>query len=130
MFKRLTSWFTQHCHQTEYKIQSFTFYLPSPPERKMGYREKQFDKVFYHFINRGYKIISTHVVPNNNPSHSGMWFICLVQATTAEADGLDLETYFNDQLELQVHSSESILDSDHKAIDTQKEILYVERNEK
>ncbi|HAZ12513.1 MAG: hypothetical protein A2X86_19840 [Bdellovibrionales bacterium GWA2_49_15] len=134
MFKNLSSWLTKRCSSDKceggYKIQSFTFYIPSPPERKVGYREKQFDKVFFHFINRGYKIISTHVVPNNNPSHSGMWFVCLVQATTAEANALDLETYFNDQLELQTTSTEAIIDSDNKAIDAQEEILYVGRSEK
>ena len=29
-----------------YQIQSFTFFIPSPPARATGYREKQFDKLF------------------------------------------------------------------------------------
>ena len=130
MFKQLTSWLTKHCCHNKYKIQSFTFYIPSPPERKVGYREKQFDKIFYHFINRGYQIISTHVASNTNPSHSGMWFICVVRATTPEANNLDLDTYFNDQVIVESTSKEASIESDNKATDAQEEISYVGRSEK
>ncbi len=81
-----------------YKIQSFTFYIPSPPLRKSGYREKQFDSIFYEFINSGYEVISFHTQNNNHPEHSGMWIICLVRATNQEASKLDLESEFTTKL--------------------------------
>ncbi len=135
MLKKLVSWAYQRLHANEYKIQSFTFYIPSPPERKLGYREKQFDKVFYHFINRGYKIISTHFVPNNNPTHSGMWIICIVQATNAEASVLDLDAYFHDQLDFGTSSNSELLEDPQivphdQDLNAQEEILYIGRNEK
>ena len=89
------------------KIQSFTFYIPSPPERKVGYREKQFDKVFYQFINQGYEIISIHTQANNNPSHSGMWFICIVRALNEKAEQLNLDSFFNDNFVLEDLDDES-----------------------
>ncbi|PIP96122.1 MAG: hypothetical protein COV37_07685 [Bdellovibrio sp. CG11_big_fil_rev_8_21_14_0_20_39_38] len=73
------------------KIQSFTYYIPSPPERKTGYREKQFDKVFYEFINRGYKILHMKTVSHSGANASGMWLIFTVKAISPQAQPLDLE---------------------------------------
>lgn len=73
------------------KIQSFTYYIPSPPDRKTGYREKQFDKVFYEFINRGYKILNVTTVPHSGANASGMWIIFTVKANSPQAQVLDLE---------------------------------------
>lgn len=85
--------------EKDYKIQSFTFFIPSPPARSTGYREKQFDKLFYEFINRGYKILNfTTQASASGGNHSGMWIICLVQATNAEAEKINLDDVFNDQL--------------------------------
>ncbi len=84
--------------EKDYKMQTFTFFLPSPPARSTGYREKQFDKLFYEFINRGYKIINfTTQLSSTGEKHSGMWIICLVKATNAEAEKLNLEEIFTDQ---------------------------------
>ncbi len=82
-----------------YKMQSFTFFIPSPPPRSTGYREKHFDKLFYEFINRGYKVINfTTQAASAGEKHSGMWVICVVQATNAEAERLELDDVFMDQL--------------------------------
>jgi len=62
-----------------YKIQTFTYYIPAPPDRDSGYREKQFDQVFYDFINQGLEIISINTVPNTGPKSSGMWYIATVR---------------------------------------------------
>jgi len=69
------------------KIQTFTYYIPSPPQRDSGYREKQFDKVFYEFINQGLEIISINTVPNTGPKSSGMWYVATVRGEVP----LDLE---------------------------------------
>jgi hypothetical protein len=81
-----------------FRIQTFTYYIPSPPPRKTGYREKQFDKVFYEFINIGYRILSTKTQSNVGGDSSGMWIIFTVQATNREAEALDLDSFFNDQV--------------------------------
>lgn len=81
-----------------YKIQSFTFYIPAPPERNSGYREKQFDQTFYEFINHGFKIISTHTQSHVGANHSGMWFICIAQPLSEEASNLNLSD-ISDQIE-------------------------------
>ena len=87
--------------EKDYKMQTFTFFIPSPPARMTGYREKQFDKLFYEFINRGYKIINfTTQSSSTGEKHSGMWILCLVQATNAEAEKLNLDEVFIDQLNI------------------------------
>lgn len=80
-----------------YKIQSFTFFIPAPPARSTSYREKQFDKLFYEFINRGYKILHFGTEACAGGNHSGMWVIFVVQATNAEAEKLNLHDEFNSQ---------------------------------
>jgi len=74
-----------------FKIQSFTFYIPSPPHRSTGYREKHFDKLFFEFINRGYEIISLNTQGASGTNQSGMWVVCIVRALNAEANELNLE---------------------------------------
>lgn len=100
MIKRLLSIFTPSISsQKDYKMQSFTFFLPAPPPRATGYREKNFDKLFFEFINRGYKIINfTTQATTSGEKHSGMWIVCLVQATNPEAEKLNLDDLFMDQL--------------------------------
>ena len=93
MIYRLFSFFKSFLKaEKDYKMQSFTFFVPSPPARSTGYREKQFDKLFYEFINRGYKIINfTTQSITTGEKHSGMWIICLVQATNDEAEKLNID---------------------------------------
>jgi hypothetical protein len=74
-----------------YKIQSFTFFIPSPPIRPTGYREKHFDRIFFNFINRGYKILSITTQSLSGTNQSGMWVICIVQALNEEANKLNLD---------------------------------------
>lgn len=73
------------------KIQTFTYYIPAPPQRKTGYREKEFDSLFYEFINRGFEILEFKAIPHTGANHSGMWVIFAVRALTKEAEELDFE---------------------------------------
>lgn len=81
-----------------YKIQSFTFYIPSPPARSSGYREKQFDKLFYEFINKGYRILEFKTQASTGEKQSGMWVIFVVQALNKEAESLNLDEFFLDSI--------------------------------
>ena len=110
MIKRLLSFLnTPVKAQKDYKMQSFTFFIPAPPGRNSGYREKNFDKLFYEFINRGYKIISLNTqAVSTGEKHSGMWIICLVQATNPEAEALNLDDIFMDQVRGKAQVKEEI----------------------
>ncbi len=86
-FRQIKSFF----RPTPYRLQTFTYYIPAPPQRKTGYREKEFDKTFYSFINQGYDILSMSTQSHHGPQGSGMWVIYTVRAKNAKADRLDLE---------------------------------------
>ena len=84
--------FAKKTKKNTFKKQTFTFFIPAPPPRSTGYREKQFDKLFYEFINRGYDVLEFKCQTiNTRDSASGMWIICLVQATNEIAEELNLE---------------------------------------
>lgn len=93
-----------------FPIQTFTYYIPGPPERKSGYRESQFDRDFYSFINKGYEIISINLVPHHSGKQSGMWYVATVRALNADAAQLDLGAGFNapkdDEIEYEINPNE------------------------
>ncbi len=60
----------------KFKVQTFTYYVPSPPKRSKGYREKEFDRVFYNFINDGLELIDLKTERDNE----GMWIITTVRS--------------------------------------------------
>ncbi len=97
MIKNIFLVFKQIFSPKSFKIQTFTYYIPSPPPRDSGYREKGFDKVFYSFINQGFEIISITTQANRGPNHSGMWVIATVRSTNKKAARLNLGPYSNDQ---------------------------------
>ena len=92
LFKKLSG------TKKDYKIQSFTFYVPAPPSRTTGYREKQFDKLFYEFINKGYKILDFKTTSISGEKQSGMWLVFIVRALNEKADSLNLDHFFHDSL--------------------------------
>ena len=95
--------------EKDYKIQSFTYFIPSPPARSSGYREKQFDKLFYEFINRGYKILNFETQASSaGEKHSGMWVLFVVQATNAEAEALNLNEILHDEVKGRAQVKEEI----------------------
>ncbi len=95
--------------ENAFKKQTFTFFIPSPPPRSTGYREKQFDKLFYEFINRGYEVLDFKCQSvNNRDGGSGMWIICLVRATNEEANELKLDEEFNQHLQTKMKTKDQI----------------------
>lgn len=110
LFKSLkTLFFPLKTRENEYKVQSFTYFIPAPPMRASGYREKQFDKLFYEFINRGYRILSMSTQAlSAGEKQSGMWIIFVVQATNEAAEKLNLEEVFHGQLKDKTQTKESV----------------------
>jgi hypothetical protein len=100
-------WFSRLIGKEEFKIQTFTYYVPAPPPRKTGYREKEFDSLFYQFMNRGYEVVDFKTVAHTGANQCGMWIILLVRALNAQADKLDLDFEANG---LEEHPLEQALD--------------------
>jgi hypothetical protein len=101
-------WFSRLMGKEEFKIQTFTYYVPAPPPRKTGYREKEFDSLFYQFINRGYEVIEMKTVPHTGVNQCGMWIIILARALNPDASALDLDFEINNSSDnTLVHSLEN-----------------------
>jgi hypothetical protein len=67
-----------------YSTQTFTYYIPSPPPRKTGYRETEFDSVISKIVSLGYEVISLNSQSHASEDKSGMWIICHLGAPTKE----------------------------------------------
>ena len=81
MITRLLSLLTRE----EKLFQSFTYYIPSPPDRKFGYQEKNFDQIINYILQHNYKINQLKSTPNGQDKHSGMWVICIFECSKKNA---------------------------------------------
>jgi hypothetical protein len=57
------------------KIQTFTYFLPTPPQRKRGFREKEFDNLFAKIVDSDHQLLEMHTEQND----SGMWIILVLK---------------------------------------------------
>jgi hypothetical protein len=69
----------------EKSFQSFTYYIPSPPERKAGYQERQFDQIVNYLLQHNYRIDQLNCTPNTQQKHSGMWVVLVLESEKQNA---------------------------------------------
>lgn len=64
-----------------YSLQSFTYFIPAPPSRPSGYREKHFDRLLSDFLAIGFDLVTlkTESIP------TGMWVICILKPLNEQA---------------------------------------------
>lgn len=84
---------------------TYTYFIPSPPLRKTGYREREYDLVMERVLSYGFDIISL----NTQAIENGMWVIALLGAKTKESLAVDLNEVKQD-LDSSSHSSDIILE--------------------
>lgn len=93
-------------------IKTFTYFIPAPPSRKTGYREKEFDKIINGILTSGFELkeLQTQTVP------TGMYVIALLKAKNKKAFELDIDLDIQEKFKLQdTHSSpEIILDEENE----------------
>lgn len=92
MIKKLLSFNLLNRSTTrQYLAKSFTYYLPAPPKRKTGYREKQFDKIFNIILSHGFAVESVNTVAHTSSNGNGMWLHFLLRPLTQQAHQMDLD---------------------------------------
>ena len=64
-----------------FEKKTFTFYIPAPPERSTGYREREFDQILHNYLNKGHRLLDIKCQPHGE---AGIWVICTVQPTKTE----------------------------------------------
>ena len=55
----------------KFPLQTFTYYVPAPPDRGTGYREKEFDRLFSQFMEQGFELEDLKTVSQSGTSASG-----------------------------------------------------------
>lgn len=70
-------------------LQTFTYYIPAPPYRKSGYREREFDKIMAGISGSGFAIIDIQVQSVSTQESSGVFIIATIQPLTKKAKLLD-----------------------------------------
>lgn len=111
LFNKLKLFFSKIFSPESHKIQTFTYFIPAPKQGLKGYREKQFDRIFYDFVNKGYEVLDFKTQQcQDRQGTSGMWVIFTLRALTEEANNLDLDNYNIDEVELVQPKDEEFYD--------------------
>lgn len=80
---------------------SFTYFIPAPPIRKTGYREKEFDKILNGILQSGFEVLKIET----QSVETGMFIFALLKSTRKVA-ALDKEMDMHDRFKL-AHSHAS-----------------------
>lgn len=71
-------------------VKTFTYYIPAPPQRTTGYREKAFDKITYELIKQGHEIIDFKLQQMSGNNSTGVLVIFLLAANSEKSAQLNL----------------------------------------
>lgn len=67
------------------EVKTFTYFIPAPPHRKNGYREKEFDKIMHGILQSGFELIELKTQGMEN----GMFVIALLKCSSKKVAKLD-----------------------------------------
>jgi len=96
---------------------SFTYFIPAPPSRKTGYREKEFDKILSGILQSGFEIIQIQTQTLNTETSSGLFVIILLKTTKTNFNKLDANQEIQDNFKFKhTHSSPDIVLEDEDEI--------------
>lgn len=89
---------------------TFTYYIPAPPARKSGYREREFDKIMRGILNSGHEIVDLHTHSVGGPDNSGLYIVAVLKAASAKIAKLDESQDIQENFKLaHSHSSPDII---------------------
>jgi len=71
------------------KKQTFTYFIPAPPQRKSGYREKNFDSLINELVTMGFRILDTKTQTFSSEKVQGMWVVLTVAPFTKAATNIE-----------------------------------------
>ena len=70
-------------------IKTFTYFIPAPPKRKTGYREREFDKIVHGILSDGHEIIDW----NMQGAEGGVYVVFILGSLNKKALGAGLELH-------------------------------------
>jgi hypothetical protein len=87
------------------EMKTFTYFIPAPPQRKTGYREKEFDKIIYGILQSGFELMEL----KTQASENGIFVILILSAPNKKIAKLDEFLDLHEKFKLQdKHSSPEI----------------------
>ena len=94
------------------EFKTFTYFIPGPPHRKNGYREKEFDKIMQGILQSGFELIDLQTQGMEN----GMFILALLLVPSKKIAMIDENLDMQDKFELRdSHSSPDIELDDENA---------------
>lgn len=57
---------------------TYTYFIPAPPARKKGYKEKELDHILNYILDKGFKLIDIKTQSQSQQENSGMWVIAVL----------------------------------------------------
>ena len=90
-------------------VKTFTYYIPAPPHRKTGYREREFDKILQGILTAGFELLDLQTQSVGGPDNSGLFILATLKAKDQKAYNLDISLDIQEQFKLaHAHSSPDI----------------------
>ncbi len=80
----------------QYKLRTFTYYIPSPPKRKTGYQEKEFDQLVAYINKENFKIENIQTQLSSNHESSGMWVVLQIRPLCRKSNAKELQYEIED----------------------------------
>ena len=89
---------------------TFTYFIPAPPSRKSGYREREFDKIMQGILDTGFEVESLQTQTSTN----GVFVLALLKTPSKKVFEQDLQLDIQERFKLaHTHSSpDFILDEE------------------
>lgn len=92
------------------KLSTFTYYIPAPPHRKSGYREKEFDKILTGILDSGFEIVSLQTQGVGNENGAGLFIIAVLRSPSVKVRDLDRDHDIQDRFRLATtHANSDII---------------------
>jgi hypothetical protein len=73
----------------DFPLQTFTYYIPAPPHRNTGYREREFDKIMAGISNSGFEILNVNAQSVSTHDHSGLFIVVVLRPINKKAKLMD-----------------------------------------
>lgn len=93
--------------------QTFTYFIPAPPSRKLGYREKAFDGIVKEISKNGFDITDIKTQSIGHKSSSGMWVILILRPLSQRALDFDLSSVQQEMDALLASTADSAIKNHH-----------------
>ena len=92
---------------------TFTYYIPAPPHRKTGYREREFDKIMQGILQAGFEIDSLHTEATGG-EQGGMFVLAVLKTNSKKVFDRDIQQDLQEEFKLAhtYSSPDIILDED------------------